>query len=59
MIKCMIGLAILIACFIIAAPIIMIAIPGILLVIAVMVFFRWLDKAAASDTDNHDDKPRR
>ena len=59
MIKCLIGLAVLIACLIVALPIIMMAVPGILLVIAVMVFFRWLDKAAASNPDNHDDQTRR
>lgn len=59
MIKCLFAIIILCLCIVMALPVIMIAVPGILFIVALGLFFRWLDKAAASDPANHDDNPRR
>lgn len=59
MIKTLFALIILGLCLFVALPLFFIAIPGILLIVAIALLFHYLDKAAATPPDNHDDRPRR
>lgn len=59
MIKTLLCIAIFIACLFIAIPVIVMALPGVLLIVAIALLFHWLDKAAATPPDNHNDSPRR
>ena len=57
--KTLLCIAVLVACLIIAIPVILMVLPGVLLIVAIALLFRYLDKAAATPPDNHDDRLRR
>ena len=52
MIKILLAIAFLIVCLVIALPIFMLAVPGALLIIAIGLFFHWLDKITADSSDS-------
>lgn len=51
MIKILLAITFLIACLVIALPIFMLAVPGVLLIIAIGLFSHWLNKIAANSSD--------
>ena len=57
--KTLLCIAVLVACLIIAIPVILMVLPGVVLIVAIALLFRYLDKAAATPPDNHDDRLRR
>ena len=59
MIKSLFALTILGLCLFAALPLLFIAVPGILLIIAIGLLFHWLGGAADQPPDNHNDQPHR